>query len=325
VIELSEVICEVKELKKHFPVLGGVFLREVARVHAIDGISFDILKGETMGLVGESGCGKTTTGRVILGMLPPTDGNVKVMGQDLFTLPKEQARSIRKELGVIFQDPFSSLNPRRTVLEIIGEPLETHKLAKGREKKRIVAELLNKVGLNPNHLSRYPHEFSGGQKQRIAIARALASNPKFVVADEPVAALDVSLRAGILNLIRNLQREFELTYLFISHDLSVVKHMSTRIAIMYLGKIVELAQTDELFDDPLHPYTKALISAIPIPDPTVKRDRIILSGDVPSPINPPKGCRFHPRCNLFTEKCKEVEPEIIEIRKGHYVACHLIK
>jgi len=320
----GDVICEVRGLKKHFPIFGGIFLKKIGQVHAVDGVNFDLMDGETLGLVGESGCGKTTTGRCIMGAIPPTEGTVSIMGHDISNR-KKSAREIREKLGVIFQDPFSSLNPRWQVGDIVGEPLMIHKIAKGREKKERIGEVLQRVGLSDYHVSRYPHEFSGGQKQRIAIARALVSNPKMIIADEPVAALDVSIRSGIINLMKNLQREMNLTYLFISHDLSVVKHISKKIAVMYLGKIFELANSKQLFSNPSHPYTEALISSIPVPDPTYNRKRIILSGDVPSPVNPPSGCRFHTRCHSSTSKCSKDEPDLLEIEKDHFVACHLIE
>ncbi|MEM1515591.1 MAG: ABC transporter ATP-binding protein [Candidatus Bathyarchaeia archaeon] len=318
---MSTIICEVKNLKKYFPIHGGILgLQTVAYVRAVNGVSFDIEQGETFGLVGESGCGKTTTAKCILGILPPTSGEIKFMGQSIFK--GKMLRSFRRYLGVVFQDPFTSLTPTMTIEDIVGEPLEVHRLISSRqEKRKIVRDLLEKVGIPPQYISRYPHEFSGGERQRIAIARALASKPKFIVADEPVASLDVSLRADILNLMLKLKREFEITYLFISHDLSVIKYICDRVAIMYLGKIVEIAPVEELFKKPQHPYTRALISAVPIPDPTVKKERIILYGDVPNPVNPPLGCRFHPRCYQYENLCKKKEPELFESRKNHFVAC----
>ena len=321
----GEVLLDVKDLVMHFPLTQGIiFQRKVGAVRAVDGISFQIKRGETLGLVGESGCGKSTTGRAILQLYRPTAGNVIFEGQDLTTLKGEQMRRMRRQVQMIFQDPYASLNPRMTVGSIIGEPLEIHGLAKGREKTARVQELLSVVGLNPYFANRYPHEFSGGQRQRIGIARALAVNPSFIVCDEPISALDVSIQAQIINLLEELQNEFGLTYLFIAHDLSVVRHISDRIAVMYLGKIVELADHLELYRNPLHPYTKALLSAVPIPDPVIerKRERIILTGDVPSPVNPPSGCRFHTRCPLADTICREQEPEFREVTPGHWAACH---
>lgn len=316
-------LIEIKNLKKHFPIYGGILKKQVGAVHAVDGISFDIYTGETLGLVGESGCGKTTAGRTILRLIEPTTGEAYFEGNNIFQMKAKEIREIRREMQLIFQDPFSSLNPAMTVYSIIREPLEIQGLTKGIDVEGRVLEIIEKLELEPHHIYRYPHEFSGGQRQRIAIARALVVNPKFVIADEPVASIDVSMRAVILNLMRNLQKSLKLTYLFISHDLSVIKYMCNRVAVMYLGKIVELAATKELFKNPEHPYTQALISAIPIPDPTVRRKRIILKGDVPSPINPPKGCRFHPRCPYTKEICKREEPSLIELKKGYQVACHL--
>mgnify|MGYP000458473606 CR=1 FL=1 len=318
----GDVILEVKDLVKHFPVTKGfLFQRAVGAVRAVDGVSFTVREGETLGLVGESGCGKTTTGRLILRLMEPTSGEVIFQGHNVFRLNKEELRRLRRDMQIIFQDPYSSLNPRMTVGDIVGEPLEIHRLARGREKVRRVQELLEIVGLSPYHVNRYPHEFSGGQRQRIGIARALAVNPKLVICDEPVSALDVSIQAQVINLLEELQREFKLTYIFIAHDLSVVKHISDRIAVMYLGKIVELAPSDELFENPQHPYTEALLSAVPIPDPEVKRERVILPGDVPSPVNPPSGCRFHTRCMYAVDSCRTQEPPFEEVSPGHWVAC----
>ncbi len=316
------LLLEVKHLKKHFPIKGGVFSKTIGYVYAVDDINFTLAKGETLGLVGESGCGKSTTGRTILRLIEPTAGAISFEGQDITTLDKSAMRALRREMQIIFQDPYASLNPRMTVGSIIGEPLEIHKIAKGSEKEERVASLLQKVGLRAEDMRKYPHEFSGGQRQRIGIARALALNPKLIVCDEPVSALDVSIQAQVINLLEDLQAEFGLSYLFIAHNLNVVEHISNRVAVMYLGQIVELASDEELYKNPQHPYTEALLSAVPIPDPTVKKKRIILEGDVPSPINPPKGCHFHTRCMYKEKICEEVEPEFKDIGGGHWVACH---
>ena len=315
-------LLEVKHLKKHFPIKGGVFSKTIGYVYAVDDINFTLEKGETLGLVGESGCGKSTTGRTILRLIEPTDGAIYFEGQDITNLDKSAMRALRREMQIIFQDPYASLNPRMTVGSIIGEPLEIHKIAKGSEKEERVASLLQKVGLRAADMRKYPHEFSGGQRQRIGIARALALNPKLIVCDEPVSALDVSIQAQVINLLEDLQAEFGLSYLFIAHNLNVVEHISNRVAVMYLGQIVELASDEELYRNPQHPYTEALLSAVPIPDPTVKKKRIILEGDVPSPINPPRGCHFHTRCMYKDKICEEVEPEFKDIGGGHWVACH---
>ncbi len=316
-------LLKVRNLKKYFPVRGGLFSKIVGYVKAVDGVSFDIKKGETLGLVGESGCGKTTAGRTILRLLEPTAGEVEIDGKDIYRLKKDELRKARREIQIIFQDPFGSLNPRMTVGDIVGESLFIHNLTKNKKSgEKSIKELLVTVGLNASHMRRYPHEFSGGQRQRIGIARALALHPKLIICDEPVSALDVSIQAQVINLLEELQNKFQLTYLFIAHDLSVIKHISDRIAVMYLGKIVELASAEDLYSNPLHPYTKALLSAVPIPDPTLKRQRIVLEGDVPSPFNPPKGCRFHPRCRYAKEICKEKEVELIDVGNEHYVACH---
>src|ERR671925_16007 len=320
---MADPLLRVRNLKKYFPIRGGLLSREVARVHAVDDVSFDIMAGETLGLVGESGCGKSTTGRSILRLIEPTAGEVWFEDKNVTTLDKRSLRALRKEMQIIFQDPYASLNPRMTVGSIIGEALVIHKLAPNRRaREERVVQLLETVGLSSEHLRRYPHEFSGGQRQRIGIARALAVSPKLIIADEPVSALDVSIQAQIINLLEDLQTKFGLTYIFIAHDLSVVEHISTRVAVMYLGKIVEIAPAKELYTNPKHPYTEALLSAVPIPDPTLRRKRIILEGDVPSPINPPKGCHFHTRCMYKEQICEEVEPEFKDIGGGHWVACH---
>ncbi len=322
----EEKLLEVKNLKKYFPVKAGVFRKTVAHVKAVDDVSFAIKKGETLGLVGESGCGKSTTGRTILRLLEASAGKIIFDGKDVLSMDKKELRSIRKEMQIIFQDPYASLNPRMTVADIVGEPLDIHNLVSNKkEKKEKVKELLNDVGLLPEQMRRYPHEFSGGQRQRIGVARALAVDPKLIIADEPVSALDVSIQAQVINLLQDLQDKFDLTYLFIAHDLSVVKHISDRIAVMYLGKIVELTDKKELFNNTLHPYTQSLLSAIPIADPTYEKDRILLEGDVPSPVDPPSGCRFHPRCPEAMEICKEKEPVFKDYGNGHFAACHLVE
>ena len=324
-VKTGENLLEVKDLKMYFPVTSGIILqRKIADVKAVDGVTFNIKKGETLGLVGESGCGKTTTGRAILQLYKPTAGSIVFEGKDLTTLSGSEMRAMRREIQVIFQDPYGSLNPRMTCGDIVGEPLTVHKLTNSKAEYRDrVAELLTVVGLNPYMADRYPHEFSGGQRQRIGIARALAVNPKFIVCDEPVSALDVSIQAQVINLLEELQEQFDLTYLFIAHDLSVVRHISDRVAVMYLGHIVELADRNELYENPLHPYTRALLSAVPIPDPIVEagRERIILTGDVPSPMNPPVGCVFHTRCPIAIDDCQAEMPELREVSPGHWVSC----
>ncbi|ADG81667.1 ABC transporter ATP-binding protein [Thermincola potens] len=320
-----EALLKVKNLKKYFPVTkGAVFHRNVAMLKAVDGVSFDVLKGETLGLVGESGCGKSTTGRCILRLIEPTDGEVYFEGKDIRALNNKEMRQTRKDMQIVFQDPYASLNPRMKVRDIIMEPILLHGIASGREARDRVNKLLEVVGLASYHGDRYAHEFSGGQRQRIGIARALALEPKLVVCDEPVSALDVSIQAQVINLMEDLQKEFHLTFLFIAHDLSVVHHISDRVAVMYLGRIVEIANYKDLYQNPLHPYTKALLSAIPIPNPKAKREKIVLKGDVISPINPPAGCSFHTRCPFATDMCKEEAPVLEEKETGHQVACHLV-
>ena len=322
-MSVAPTLLEVRNLKKHFPIKKGLFNRQVGSVKAVDGISFEVNANETVGLVGESGCGKTTAGRSLLRLLEPTDGEVLYKGQDILKMGPAEMRSLRRNLQIIFQDPFSSLNPRMTIESIIGEAITFHKVAQGPEVREMVEGLLERVGLQPSYITRYPHEFSGGQRQRVGIARALALNPDFIVCDEAVSALDVSVQAQVINLLMDLQQEFNLSYLFIAHDLSVVQHISDRIAVMYLGQIAEFAECDELYDNPLHPYTQALLSAIPQPNPRRRAQRIILKGDVPSPMNPPSGCRFHTRCPACFAPCKTVEPRTVEPTPGHKVRCHL--
>jgi len=321
-------LVKVRDLKMHFPITRGIVIqRKVGAVKAVDGISFDIVRGETLGLVGESGCGKSTTGRALLQLYRPTAGQVSFAGQELTVLKGERLRQMRRRMQMIFQDPYASLNPRMTVGDIIGEPMIVHNLMKGKARRDRVQELLKVVGLNPYFVNRYPHEFSGGQRQRIGVARALAVQPDFIICDEPISALDVSIQAQIINLLEDLQSEFNLTYLFIAHDLSVVRHISDRIAVMYLGKIVELTDRHELYEHPLHPYTQALLSAVPIPDPVVeaKRRRTILEGDVPSPANPPLGCNFSTRCPVAMDVCRKDDPEFVDVGSGHWVACFAVK
>jgi peptide/nickel transport system ATP-binding protein len=317
-------LLEVRDLTKHFPIRRGVLSRVRGHVRAVDGVDLTLRRGETLGLVGESGSGKTTTGRCILRLLEPTGGSVRFEGVDLLALSGPEMRRMRREMQVIFQDPYGSLNPRMRVGSIVGEPLAIHRLARGSERESRVAELLRRVGLDPSVMKRYPHEFSGGQRQRIGIARALALNPKLVICDEPVSALDVSIQAQVINLLMDLQEEFSLTYLFIAHDLSVVEHISDRVAVMYLGKIVEEADAETLYRDPRHPYTKALLSAIPVPDPEHPPARVQLKGDLPSPASPPPGCAFHPRCPVAVETCSRVVPPLLDVGGGHLASCHLV-
>jgi len=321
-------LVQVDHLKKYFPIIRGVIIqRHVGDIKAVDGVSFDIYKGETLGLVGETGSGKTTVGRTMLQLYEPTDGQVVFDGTDLTTLKGSKLRHMRRRMQMIFQDPYASLNPRMTVGSIVAEPLEVHMIAHGKEKRERVQELLRLVGLNPYFVNRYPHEFSGGQRQRIGIARALALNPDLIICDEPISSLDVSIQAQVVNLLEELQGRLGLTYLFIAHDLSMVRHISDRMAVMYLGKIMELTNRDEIYLNPLHPYTQALMSAVPVPDPVLeeKRQRIILEGDIPSPANPPVGCNFSTRCPVAIDICSEVEPEFVEVKKGHFCACHLVQ
>ncbi len=319
----QRTLLEVYNIKKYFPINRGLLNRNTTYVKAVDDISFKVIEGETLGLVGESGCGKSTLGRSILRLIEPTSGKVIFDGKDISTLSKSQMRAIRQDMQIIFQDPYASLNPRMTVGDFVGEPLDIFRIASGEEKFKKVILLLEKVGLDESCYNRYPHEFSGGQRQRIVIARALSLNPKFIICDEPVSALDVSVRSQVLNLMQDLQKEFNLTYLFISHDLSVVKHISDRVAVMYLGRIVEITGKDELYKNAMHPYTKALLSAIKIPDPALRTKAPIVKGDIPSPTSPPNGCHFHPRCPQAQKVCSEIKPELAEVTNEHFVACHL--
>jgi oligopeptide transport system ATP-binding protein len=323
----NAALVEAKDLYKYFPIYAGLTSRHVADVRAVDGVSFTIQEGETLGLVGESGSGKTTIGRLLLRLLPVTKGEIDFEERNILTMKRGDIRRLRRSVQIIFQDPFASLNPRMSIGEIIAEPIRIHGLASGKDVDDRVRELLGLVGLQPYHANRYPHEFSGGQRQRVGIARALAVQPRFIVCDEPVSALDVSIQAQVINLLEDLQEKFKLTYLFIAHDLSVVRHISTRVAVMYVGKIVELAYRDDLYENPLHPYTQALLSAIPIPDPVVekRRKRIVLTGDIPSPVNPPSGCRFHTRCPLAFDRCKTEVPPLREYAPGHFAACHWVE
>ena len=318
----NTALVEIQDLVKHYPITGGVFLRQIASVKAVDGVTLKIFPGETLGLVGESGCGKSTLGRLILRLEEPTRGGIVFQGENILAYGPEKMRILRREMQIIFQDPFSSLNPRKNVAHIVGEPLYVHGMRGRREREARVLELLQVVGLRREHMRRYPHQFSGGQRQRIGVARALALNPKLIICDEAVSALDVSIRGQVINLLQDLQEKFGLTYLFISHDLSVVEHISDRVAVMYLGKLVELADSETLYRVPLHPYTQALLSAAPVPDPKRKRNQVVLAGDVPSPINPPSGCRFHTRCIFVKDICTNQEPLFREVREDHFAACH---
>jgi oligopeptide transport system ATP-binding protein len=320
----NNALVEIKSVKKYFPIRKGVLQREVARVHAVDDVTLSVREGETIGLVGESGCGKSTLGRCIVRLLEPTAGDIVFDGRSIGKLKPRALRPLRREMQMVFQDPYASLNPRKRVGTIISDPMRIHDIGDRRERKKRVEELLEVVGLSPEHYNRFPHEFSGGQRQRIGVARALALRPKLIVADEPVSALDVSIQAQMVNLLEDLQDDFGLTYVFIAHDLGVVRHVSDRIAVMYLGKLVELSPAEELYTRPIMPYTEALLSAVPIPDPdlSAKRERIVLAGDVPSPINPPSGCRFHPRCRYATDICSQVEPPLVDYGNGHLAACH---
>ncbi|WP_152655488.1 ABC transporter ATP-binding protein [Oceanobacillus sp. CFH 90083] len=320
---MQKPILEVDGLKKYFDIKGGPIGRKVGEVKAVDDVSFMVMEGEILGIVGESGCGKSTTGKAILRLIEPTAGKVKFQDKEITNLSSSEMRSLRKDMQIIFQDPYASLNPRHTVEKIVGEPLLVHGMTSSIQRMKRVRELLEVVGLSPYHAKRYPHQFSGGQRQRVGIARALANNPKLVICDEPVSALDVSIQSQILNLMEKLRDEFNLTYIFIAHDLSVVKHISDRIGVMYLGRMVELTDKNKLYDDPKHPYTQALLSAVPLPDPDLRRERIILKGDVPSPANPPSGCAFHTRCPYAMDICKEVRPDFKPVEDNHFVACHL--
>lgn len=320
---MTDVLLKVDNLKKYFPITGGLFGKTVGHVKAVDDVSFYVRKGETLGLVGESGCGKSTTGRVLMRLLEATEGKVVFEDQELTSLNSNAMRKMRKEIQMVFQDPFASLNPRHTVEKILEEPLIVHGIGDKEERKRRVREMLEVVGLSSYHAKRYPHQFSGGQRQRIGIARALMTKPKLIIADEPVSALDVSIQSQVLNLLEDLQKDFGLTYIFIAHDLGVVKHISDRVGVMYLGRLVEITESEKLYEKPLHPYTRALLDSIPIPDPDVKKDRELLSGDLPSPSNPPLGCAFHTRCRDCMDICKTTRPEMKEVEPGHFAACHL--
>lgn len=320
---MSKVLLKVDNLKKYFPIRTGMFARVTGHVKAVDDVSFEVYEGETLGIVGESGCGKSTTGRTLMRLTEPTEGKIEFDGTDLTGLSDEEMRKIRREIQMVFQDPYASLNPRHTIAKILEEPLIVHGMGNAAERKKKVMEYLKIVGLSEYHAQRYPHQFSGGQRQRVGIARALMTNPKLIIADEPVSALDVSIQAQVLNLMKQLQKDLKLTYIFIAHDLGVVRHISDRVGVMYLGRMVELATSESLYDKPLHPYTQALLSAVPIPDPEFQGDQMLLTGDIPSPSNPPSGCTFHTRCPFATEECKQKAPVLREIKPGHSVACHL--
>lgn len=320
---MSKVLLKVDNLKKYFPIRHGIFSRHVGDVKAVDDISFELYEGETLGIVGESGCGKSTTGRAIMRLHEPTDGQLTFDGVELTELTSEQMRKVRREIQMVFQDPYASLNPRHTVEKILEEPLIVHGIGNAKERKKKVHEYLEIVGLSSYHAKRYPHQFSGGQRQRIGIARALMTNPKLIIADEPVSALDVSIQAQVLNLMQRLQEDLKLTYIFIAHDLGVVRHISDRVGVMYLGRLVEIAESESLYHEPLHPYTQALLSAVPIPDPQFEREQLLLKGDIPSPSNPPTGCTFHTRCPFAMDKCKQEIPMLQQVKPGHSVACHL--
>ena len=320
---MTNVLLKVEGLKKYFPIRKGVFNKQVGDVKAVDNVSFEVFEGETLGIVGESGCGKSTAGRLLMRLLEPTAGNIEFAGKNISELSNYEMRKARRDIQMIFQDPYASLNPRHTIGKILEEPLIVHGMGKAAERKKKVLELLQIVGLNEYHIKRYPHQFSGGQRQRIGIARALMTNPRLIIADEPVSALDVSIQAQVLNLMQKLQKDLKLTYIFISHDLGVVRHISNRVGVMYLGKLVELTASEDLYAEPLHPYTQALLSSVPVPDPAFEREQFIISGDIPSASNPPSGCAFHTRCPFKKEECSTVVPNMQEVKPGHYVACHL--
>lgn len=320
---MSKVLLKVDGLKKYFPIRKGVLNTQTGYVKAVDDVSFEVFEGETLGIVGESGCGKSTTGRLLMRLLEPTEGNIKFAGKMISELSNNEMRKARRDIQMIFQDPYASLNPRHNIGKILEEPLIVHGIGSAKERKQKVLELLEIVGLNEYHVKRYPHQFSGGQRQRIGIARALMTNPRLIIADEPVSALDVSIQAQVLNLLQKLQKDLKLTYIFISHDLGVVRHISNRVGVMYLGKLVELTASEGLYAEPLHPYTQALLSSVPVPDPTFEREQIIITGDIPSASNPPSGCTFHTRCPFKMEQCSQVVPSMQEVKPGHYVACHL--